>query len=42
VRGRPDAADDGAPGELVSTLNRLLCQSTGPAGYFTFFHAQFD
>lgn len=40
--GHPDAAEDGALGELVSTLNRLLCQSTGPASYVTFFYAQFD
>jgi sigma-B regulation protein RsbU (phosphoserine phosphatase) len=28
--------------ELVSTLNRLLCSSTGSATYVTFFYAQFD
>ncbi|HEX8189996.1 MAG TPA: SpoIIE family protein phosphatase [Pyrinomonadaceae bacterium] len=38
----PDASVDGALSELVSTLNSLLCQSTGPAGYVTFFYAQFD
>lgn len=28
--------------ELVSTMNRLLWRSTGPASYVTFFYAQFD
>jgi phosphoserine phosphatase RsbU/P len=28
--------------ELVSTINRLLCSSTGTATYVTFFYAQFD
>jgi sigma-B regulation protein RsbU (phosphoserine phosphatase) len=28
--------------ELVSTMNRLLCSSTGTATYVTFFYAQFD
>jgi sigma-B regulation protein RsbU (phosphoserine phosphatase) len=28
--------------ELVSTLNRLLCSSTGAETYVTFFYAQFD
>jgi phosphoserine phosphatase RsbU/P len=28
--------------ELVSTINRLLCSSTGSATYVTFFYAQFD
>ncbi|HSS19150.1 MAG TPA: SpoIIE family protein phosphatase [Pyrinomonadaceae bacterium] len=28
--------------ETVSTLNRLLCDSTGGANYVTFFYAQFD
>jgi sigma-B regulation protein RsbU (phosphoserine phosphatase) len=40
--GHPDASADGGLSELVSTLNRLLCQSTGPASYVTFFYAQFD
>ena len=40
--GHPDASRDGELSELVSTLNRLLCQSTGPASYVTFFYAQFD
>jgi sigma-B regulation protein RsbU (phosphoserine phosphatase) len=38
----PDASRDRELSELVSTLNRLLCQSTGPASYVTFFYAQFD
>lgn len=38
----PDASHDSELSELVSTLNRLLCQSTGPASYVTFFYAQFD
>jgi sigma-B regulation protein RsbU (phosphoserine phosphatase) len=28
--------------EIVGTLNRLLCDSTGGANYVTFFYAQFD
>lgn len=28
--------------ELVSTMNRLLCRSTDPATYVTFFYSQFD
>lgn len=28
--------------ELVSTINRLLCSSTGTATYVTFFYAQFE
>jgi phosphoserine phosphatase RsbU/P len=40
--GHPDASQDFELAELVSTLNRLLCQSTGPASYVTFFYAQFD
>jgi phosphoserine phosphatase RsbU/P len=28
--------------ELVSTINRLLCSSTGSATYVTFFYGQFD
>jgi sigma-B regulation protein RsbU (phosphoserine phosphatase) len=40
--GHPDAASLCELSELVSTLNRLLCQSTGPASYVTFFYAQFD
>lgn len=40
--GHPDASHDSELCELVSTLNRLLCQSTGPASYVTFFYAQFD
>ncbi len=39
---RPDASRDGSLAELVSTLNRLLCQATGPASFVTFFYAQFD
>ena len=40
--GHPDGSSDCELSELVSTLNRLLCQSTGPASYVTFFYAQFD
>ncbi|HWS89977.1 MAG TPA: SpoIIE family protein phosphatase [Pyrinomonadaceae bacterium] len=40
--GRPGASHERELSELVSTLNRLLCQSTGPASYVTFFYAQFD
>jgi sigma-B regulation protein RsbU (phosphoserine phosphatase) len=40
--GRPGGSPDGELSELVSTLNRLLCRSTGPASYVTFFYAQFD
>ena len=40
--GHPDASDECELSELVATLNRLLCQSTGPASYVTFFYAQFD
>lgn len=32
----------GGLAETVSTLNRLLCDSTGGANYVTFFYAQFD
>jgi serine phosphatase RsbU (regulator of sigma subunit) len=28
--------------ELVSTMNRLLCRSTDPSTYVTFFYSQFD
>ncbi|MBD0369945.1 MAG: serine/threonine-protein phosphatase [Pyrinomonadaceae bacterium] len=28
--------------ELVSNINVLICRSTGPATYVTFFYAQFD
>ncbi|HLL74399.1 MAG TPA: SpoIIE family protein phosphatase [Pyrinomonadaceae bacterium] len=28
--------------ELVSAMNRLLCSSTGPASYVTFFYGEFD
>ncbi|HEX8337530.1 MAG TPA: GAF domain-containing SpoIIE family protein phosphatase [Pyrinomonadaceae bacterium] len=38
----PDASVERELSELVSTLNRLLCRSTGPASYVTFFYAQFD
>ena len=31
-----------SPAELVSTLNQLLCLSTGAANYATFFYSQFD
>ncbi len=40
--GHPDASRDNELCELVATLNRLLCHSTGPASYVTFFYAQFD
>ena len=40
--GHPDALKGRELSELVATLNRLLCQSTGPAAYVTFFYAQFD
>lgn len=40
--GHPEGSSDCELSELVSTLNRLLCQSTGPASYVTFFYAQFD
>lgn len=33
---------DGWLSSLVTTLNRLLCRSTGSASYVTFFYAQFD
>jgi phosphoserine phosphatase RsbU/P len=36
------AQPTGSPAELVSTVNRLLCRSTGAATYVTFFYAQFD
>jgi sigma-B regulation protein RsbU (phosphoserine phosphatase) len=32
----------GSLAELVSTMNQLLCSSTGGATYVTFFYAQFD
>jgi sigma-B regulation protein RsbU (phosphoserine phosphatase) len=35
-------ASKASPAEMVSTLNRLLCRSTGPATYVTFFYAEFD
>jgi phosphoserine phosphatase RsbU/P len=31
-----------SPAELVSTLNQLLCLSTGAENYVTFFYGQFD
>jgi sigma-B regulation protein RsbU (phosphoserine phosphatase) len=42
LAGGPDASAQGSLAELVSTLNRLLCKSTGPASYVTFFYAQLD
>jgi sigma-B regulation protein RsbU (phosphoserine phosphatase) len=38
----PDASAEGALAVLVSNLNLLLCNWTGPASYVTFFYAQFD
>lgn len=32
----------GAVAQLTAALNRLMCRSTGPASYVTFFYAQFD
>jgi sigma-B regulation protein RsbU (phosphoserine phosphatase) len=42
LAGGPDASAQGSLAGLVSTLNRLLCKSTGPASYVTFFYAQLD
>lgn len=36
------AQPDGSLADLVATLNRLLCNSTGGANYVTFFYAQFN
>lgn len=38
----PDVSADGTLAALVSNLNLLLCNATGPASYVTFFYAQFD
>lgn len=32
----------GAVAQLTTSLNRLMCRSTGPSSYVTFFYAQFD
>jgi sigma-B regulation protein RsbU (phosphoserine phosphatase) len=37
-----DGAGNGSLADMVATLNRLLCGSTGGANYVTFFYAQFD
>jgi phosphoserine phosphatase RsbU/P len=37
-----DAAGRRSLAELVSAMNRLLCSSTGPASYVTFFYGEFD
>ncbi len=37
-----DACANGSLANMVATLNRLLCNSTGGANYVTFFYAQFD
>ncbi len=34
--------DESSLADLVSTMNILLCQSTGTANYVTFFYGQFD
>lgn len=40
--GSAQARPNSSLSELVSTINRLLCSSTGAATYVTFFYAQFD
>jgi phosphoserine phosphatase RsbU/P len=37
-----DGAGSDSLADMVATLNRLLCGSTGGANYVTFFYAQFD
>ena len=37
-----DGAGNNSLADMVATLNRLLCGSTGGANYVTFFYAQFD
>jgi phosphoserine phosphatase RsbU/P len=37
-----DGPGNGSLADMVATLNRLLCGSTGGANYVTFFYAQFD
>jgi len=37
-----DGAGNGSLADMVTTLNRLLCNSTRGANYVTFFYAQFD
>lgn len=37
-----DVRSTGSISELVASLNRLLCRSTGDSSYVTFFYAQFD
>lgn len=37
-----DASGARSLAELVSAMNRLLCSSTGPASYVTFFYGEFD
>jgi phosphoserine phosphatase RsbU/P len=37
-----DGAGNSSLADMVATLNRLLCGSTGGANYVTFFYAQFD
>jgi sigma-B regulation protein RsbU (phosphoserine phosphatase) len=41
LRSRADGVDDRLT-DLVSTMNRLLNRSTGPAAYASFFYALFD
>lgn len=37
-----DGARPRSLADLVSAMNRLLCSSTGPASYVTFFYGEFD
>ncbi|MGH6628890.1 MAG: PP2C family protein-serine/threonine phosphatase [Burkholderiales bacterium] len=42
VGGAGHGYANGSLADMVATLNRLLCNSTGGANYVTFFYAQFD
>lgn len=42
MMGSTSVASKGSLGRLVSSVNRLLCRSTGASSYATFFYAQYD
>lgn len=42
LMGRVSVATPGSLAQLVSSVNRLLCRSTGASSYATFFYAQYE
>lgn len=42
LMGQASVASKGSLAQLVSSVNRLLCRSTGASSYATFFYAQYD